>query len=392
MPGVSAKAVGSRWWVALVALAGLWLAAFNAQAQTIQPINDQAFSRDLEFRGTAQKPFWINREDCIQDDVLHFDLSVMNPTDDNFEVWVGTSDCAPRSARIELNGVCWRVARQFAQTARFSIDVPVRDVVARRPSASDPDAQGDIGVCDDNWELSVNFYFMYVNDNGDVLASATWTKTGVDIRGPTPPSAVEARVGDGALLAKWTPSTSTDLLGYNIYCRPTDGVEGDAGVGNAGAGNADAGVTLADAGVTLADAGNGATVAPGSGEETALVCEAPGLDPGTIPALDLPLCGEVTGLAVDSALAKGLDNYREYALAVAAVDDLGNPGSLSNVACAVPEELDTFFERYRELGGRGGGGICSVRGLGQTLPGSSGRLALLGLAAMLALFVFRRQQ
>lgn len=364
MFGVLQKAA-RNYWLALGATCWLLLlAASPADAQTIQPINDQAFSRNLEYRGTAQKPFWINRQDCIEDDVLHFDLSVNNPTDDNFEVWVGTSDCTPRSARIELNGVCWRVLRQFAQTARFSVDIPVRDVVARRPSASDPDARGSLEVCDDNWELSVNFYFMYVNDNGDARESVTWTKTGVDIRGPTPPSQVEAGTGDGALLAKWKPSTSTDLLGYNIYCSPLGGT----------ASGSDPGITLADAGSL------------GAG------CEAPGFTPGQLPALDLPLCGEVTGLTVDSGLAKGLQNYQTYVLAVSAVDDLGNPGVLSNVACGVPEELDSFFEKYRELGGRGGGGICGVATVGQTLSATSTRLGLLGLALSLALWAFRRQQ
>ena len=47
------------------------------------------------------------------------------------------------------------------------------------------------------------------------------------------------------------------------------------------------------------------------------------------------------------------------AIAVAGVDRVGNSGPLSPIACGTPQPVTTFFEAYREAGGRGGGGFCS---------------------------------
>jgi hypothetical protein len=58
---------------------------------------------------------------------------------------------------------------------------------------------------------------------------------------------------------------------------------------------------------------------------------------------------------------RGLQNGQTYAIGVAGEDLLGNPGVLSRLECATPNEVEDFFERYKANGGVGGGGFCGLR-------------------------------
>lgn len=382
----------------LLVISSWLLAAAPARAQTFQPFTNAAFSRDQPYRKTQEKPFWINRADCLADDVLHFQMKVNSPTDDNLEVWVGNADCRTRAQRLNDDAGCWQVYEERAEDDSFTVHVRVQDVAARRP-ASGYRARGTIESCDVEWSSSLSFYFMYVNDTDDVISSIVWSETGVDLKGPSPPSNVEAGTAESSLVAKWTASKSTDLFGYRVYCAPRQDVV-DPGIENG-----DAGPTLAapDAG---ADSGSPELPTPSEQqaspdgatnpevEPTTIECSAPGLIAGELPGPDLPVCGETSSSSATRAFARGLTNGEEYALAVAAMDDLGNAGTLSNVACGIPAPVDEFYEDYKRFGGGGGGGICSVspRGTsGQTSPlGSTTLLAWLGLAGAAAWFRLRR--
>ena len=85
----------------------------------------------------------------------------------------------------------------------------------------------------------------------------------------------------------------------------------------------------------------------------------------------------------DTLTARGAVNNTNYAVAVAGVDDLGNPGVLSPISCAEPKPVDDFFTIYNRDGGLGGciGGCVVARGSEE-----SATLSVLGLGvAMLAL-------
>jgi hypothetical protein len=81
--------------------------------------------------------------------------------------------------------------------------------------------------------------------------------------------------------------------------------------------------------------------------------------PGEHPP-DSLYCGYVAGITADNATAQGLSNNTPYVVGAAAVDRVGNIGVLSNLACATPIEITDFFELYKDYGGHGGGGFCSM--------------------------------
>jgi hypothetical protein len=98
-------------------------------------------------------------------------------------------------------------------------------------------------------------------------------------------------------------------------------------------------------------------------------------------------CGEAP--RGNSGTITKLENGVEYAVAVAGVDALGNPGKLSNVDCKTPNRTDDFFTVYRRAGGQAGGGFCTTSGAVGHGAGFAG-LGLL-LAAAIGRIVRRRE-
>ncbi len=344
-------------------------------AQRFESITTQAFTRVAELRDDSQHPFWINRQDCIDDDVLTFTLKVYDPPDDNFQVWVGDSDCTSREERKEDSGKCWLVYESAATASDLRIDIKARDVAARPNTGGETLVHGTLDDCYSNLQTDLTFYFMYVDGTDDVLdapGAIKWTYTGLDLKGPPPPSDVQAGIGDDtSLIAKWTPTNSSDRIGYQVYCGAPGPAATDA---VADAGSVDAG-TAAPAG--SADAGSGA-------------CSSPDLTPGEPPGPNARLCGETASTTASKMPATGLTDGQEAAIAVASIDDVGNPGPLSNVACGTPEPVVGFYTGYRRAGGQGGGGICSVGAPGQTPLRSSATLGLLAILGTLIPLACRR--
>jgi hypothetical protein len=91
------------------------------------------------------------------------------------------------------------------------------------------------------------------------------------------------------------------------------------------------------------------------------------LVPGAYPDLSsgkVFACGSVNSKSATGGDVDGLTNDIPYAVAVAGVDDIGNPGPMSNVACGIPKHTNQFYSAYRDAGGKGGGGFCALGHLG----------------------------
>jgi hypothetical protein len=101
------------------------------------------------------------------------------------------------------------------------------------------------------------------------------------------------------------------------------------------------------------------------------------------PSLAKYVCGSSNGIAATTGTADGLENDVPYTVAVAAVDLLENPGPLSGQSCATPQAVTDFFELYRQAGGSGGGGICSIAHAHRGEHGAA--FTLSGIAALLVM-------
>jgi hypothetical protein len=82
-----------------------------------------------------------------------------------------------------------------------------------------------------------------------------------------------------------------------------------------------------------------------------------------------------------------LVNGHQYALAVAAYDDDGNVGLLSNLICQTPEPIIDFWDRYTTDGGTAGGGFCALQAPGVPVAGS-----MFGMGVGVAMVAFARRR
>lgn len=106
------------------------------------------------------------------------------------------------------------------------------------------------------------------------------------------------------------------------------------------------------------------------------------LVPGAVPD------GTGTSEPVDTgtvATVTGLVNGRAYVVAMAAYDDVGNVGKLSELGCSTPAPVDSILRVYQCSGGLkdSGCGFCSMGGDrgGSFAALVSGGLVVFGLAA-----------
>jgi MYXO-CTERM domain-containing protein len=210
-------------------------------------------------------------------------------------------------------------------------------------------------------------------DGSTVAASTTWDETSIDTRGPNAPTEVEAGPGENQLFVTWKPPVSGDLKGFRIYCDPPPGTilgtplgtplrtlqANDGGLALEGGTSAEAGVIGTGGSGPVADSGGSTpttpttpSIDPNCSPDTLLV-------PGAVPPQDAPWCGSASSLATKGT-ADDLENNQTYAIAVAAIDKVGNLGPLSSVTCSAPVVVDDFYELYRRAGGEGGGGFCST--------------------------------
>ncbi|MCU0692588.1 MAG: hypothetical protein MUF54_14400 [Polyangiaceae bacterium] len=381
----------------LLAVAGL-AAAFTlwstaARAQSIK-ISEEQVKRSNGFRTDNDKRYWISRADCDADDEFTFPLSMSGFANSKLEVWASSGEDCTKSDERGTNGGCWKVYGTSATQQDTIVPIKARPIVAGK------NADATAAVCTpEDGETSnaepVKLYFMLLTGS-DAKVHQLWDKTSIDLVGPNPPTDVRAGAGDGILMLEWkSNSGDMDLVKVQFFCDPKPGSEpttGDAGTGNAGAsgsgsaGAAGQGGSSGSAGAAGQGGGSGSAGAAGQGGGAQSACVSENLKPGVLPDPEYR-CGEVAGGV--SGTIKGLKNEVQYAVAVAGVDALGNPGKLSNVACKIPRPTDDFFNVYREAGGQAGGSFCTTGGAVGHGAGFGG-LGLL-LAAAIGRIVRRRE-
>jgi hypothetical protein len=367
-------------------------------------------------------PYWINRQDCLNDDLLTFSMTLTGPfTSYTLEVWAG-QNCLDTPARVGTTATCWRVGSASPSSTPFAITIRAQDIVAHNlPSSTVPSNDqgvkpGTLADCTDTSitpPQDINLDFMLTTAATAVAQTGHQLfKTGIDIWGPAPPTNVSAASGETRLHLGWSISTSADVIAYDIYCDPPPGLVADSGAtalglfpplpglqpyafdasvgtgGVVGAGGAGGVAGVGGAGGLVGTGGTTTTTGDGSIAPTAPIgptCNSGSiLKPGQpVDALAAYKCGSSTGKQATSGTVGGLVNSVEYTVAVAGVDSVRNQGVLSGQGCGTPEEITDFFELYKEAGGHGGGGLCSVVRPRSRAPGLG--VALCTMAAALLL-------
>ena len=336
----------SRLWLAgLAALStGLLLTPCEAWAQTVT-MDQATITRSTPLRPASLNPYWVSRADCDTGDAYTFPVQLSGfPADGSvvLQVWAGLAgvDCTVASNRSTATQQCWKVAVDYnaSTSSTPSIEVPVRALVSADVTAQNVN-KGDASTCSQaassgpfaaSTAQTVTLFFLPVQAINTVGTGYQYPIK-VDLNGPAAPASVAAESGDGSLTVSWTEVTAGDVVSYNVYCDPSAGSEGASAV--CASTNLNAGQVLAD------------------------------------PAKYL--CGTVTGLASTEGQATGLENLTRYAVAVAAVDAVGNVGPLSNLDCGTP--------RPRSDEGVGGG-ACQAAGPLTATGGGVGAIGVLGVA------------
>jgi hypothetical protein len=371
----------------LVALFAVLLAPSVARAQSLMSIAWDGVNpiRKVALRGGAQA-YWISYADCRADDTFAFNVNISGAGDiGTLQVWASITgaDCSDANNRTTTatNPVpCYPVYYSAPQNVgSYSVSIRVQDIVDNeRVSPEISIGHGTIANCDqpttNGAAVGATLFFLLVQSGtgaNNFTGAASKYTTKYDLGGPPPPSGVSAGVGEGQLFVHWTASGNADLVGYTIYCAQAVPAP-DAGSAAAGAAGSSAvggstGTTGGDPGAGGGDTGGsadtgGASGAGGSGGQRVIDpnCYAPDLVPGQVPT-GLNPCGTGNGSTQSEGTAKGLQNDQPYAVAVAGYDLVGNVGPLSTLACATPQLVDDFFDRYRAAGGQAGGGFCSIQ-------------------------------
>jgi hypothetical protein len=408
------------------------------------PLTGTLVPRDQPTRPTGQQPFWVSRSDCLAEDNFYFTVTLANYMGYTLEVWAANAgvDCTPVEQRQGTAAQCWRVYGAAAQTQITKVKIPATTLVGRAIPGLPPPPTDLRTLCTGTGSpkgQQLNLTFLFVQSGATIATGSTpqiWKDIGYDITAPAPPINITASPGETRLHMSWTQTQDGDTFQYRFYCDPpqgsvlpdgglkpmnssfwgtvsqaqvgTGGTAGFGGTSGAGGFFVDTGGVSGTAGVTgaggFAGAGGaggtaGAVNAGGSsasgavtgagGTDTTASCSAssvlvPGVDPTYPDSLDNYVCGTVGGLGISTgSTIEGLVNNVQYAVAMAAVDQVGNVGVLSPAVCATPAEVTDFFELYRAVGGKGGGGLCSLSRIRHGAPlvgvlSASGLLAFAG--------------
>lgn len=370
-----------RWTLRILALIAPVLAlalpdVARAQSVTLNQAGFR-FLREVR-RPDGQLPNWISRRDCLEDDArFDADPNFQRPTirmSPNvqggrtgwaLEVWVGSGvDCSDSEQRNNVaTPRCWKVAESNnPNQAVVQLDVSPRAVAAGAQTPRETFDPTDPAACEQQLQIPLTFFLLLVDGAGTLQGSgARWEDTSLDLLGPSSPTDVDAGSGEEKLIAKWEVPVEEDLDdldGFAVFC---DEAGGTPPAGTAG----------------MAGVAGGGNVGDGS-------CTSDQLVPNVLPPSELQ-CGRVGGRGTREASTDRLENGVEYAIAVAGIDRVGNVGRLSPLACGTPQPVTSFFEAYREAGGRGGGGFCAW-----APPGPTGSFA--GALATASLWWWRRRR
>jgi uncharacterized membrane protein YgcG len=362
------------------------------------------------------------------------------------EAWAGpaSAKCNEQYSANPSTRTCWELGKLTVSNGTAKIKFTPKQLFGLEANVSTSIIDGCDDEPNSPNRQSFNVTFM-VTYSSEVKGTPFNQPIYYDMGAPNVPKDVKAEVAESALRVNWSAVDDESEITYKFYCstnvdyRPdgcdsalgqgkggtggttgsggsggTSGSGGASSTGGSGAlgGDTSLGGTTADTTTTglsvdgasiggIFPAGDAFQTVGGSGgsggdtsgsggssgatgTETNTAGSSGQTSYSTVPYGEVFPCGSVRGRTNETGFTKTvLKNGQPYAVAVTATDLYGNESERSVPACATPVLVDTFFERYRNAGGEGGGGFCNFRG-GRT-PTTTAALFLLFLGTMIRL-------
>jgi hypothetical protein len=380
---------------------------------SIRRIN--ANGTDAPERGSAVNRTVISLDDCIEDRGYEIAVNTTGGTEASvaLQIWAGGVNCGDLMNRTPVGGLqqCWKAYNgDVPKVQTNTIVVKVRDILASIKTKNSEYVAASIDVCSSAPEGVYNLYFLWLNSVSQTTLNQATIPFTVDVAGPVAPTNVRIGTdgtGDGILIPKWDAPTDINIDGYRAYC--DDGTlaatAADASVDSAPDASFPDAAEIVDSGLSDAsslqdasdpDASDGSVVEVDSGivdaGKTPVVdtsaeagtstrrCTSVVLVAGKRPPATLKPCQSTSGGTLTNQIViPNLTNGKQYAVAIAAVDRVGNPGVLSEVTCGTPTQVDTFFDQYKNAGG-GAGGCSSASATPSMVVSGIGLLAIASLA------------
>ncbi|HEY8074123.1 MAG TPA: hypothetical protein VIF62_08440 [Labilithrix sp.] len=400
--------------------------AINPALKTSLPRVDSA-GNSVGKRGAQFNPEGVNLDDCRKGLQIQLPLSVSgNVAGDLLAIWatdVSGADCTVSTARSGPTQTCYAIVEGIQPGPTLTVNVPIKQAIAGGPT-SGAVLEPSSGCRLTQQPLAIDLQVLYLRSNNAV------TKDDVTVNvktvGPSPPSGLVARPGNGRIDMSWTAQSGegglTDIISVQAYCDPNPvGLGATIGAPSTTCtdvpiladGGDDSGL---EAGTQIGVTDGGCTTMTGGGTNAQPI---PAADPATIPS-DGVACsdtnlgagadsgetvtdeaGTVTGGIIpgpdfdklkcgDPATGTGntinagtFPNNKIVAVVVAGTDSYQNPGPLSTPLCQFPETTNDFWQTYRNDGGQSGGGFCSIDGVGVP-AGSLSVIGIIGAAAISA--------
>jgi MYXO-CTERM domain-containing protein len=347
----------------LFALSVCALAPRGAHAQTLTETPGTAVIDYLPNGQPSNHPngidgTWISYDDCEADVVVAVAVDATQPKAGfsnyvvaAFATTITGVDCGVATNRSGAEGVCWQVGLSpgvvtTTPTVQSVYQIRVQDLlrdIGRPPGYGLAYVSGTEAACHATpppgpVPLSLQFV---VSDLGGNEVSNLELAFRVELVGPSSPTQLSVRPGDGQLTVTWAPVADPDVAGFFVFMDP---MPGEAGGGDGGSCPS-------------------ATFAASAGR--------PPTTPG--PSIALSLAPAAT-----SATITGLSNGVDYTLAISAADNLGDEGPLSVPVCGTP------------IAGGAGGGAGEVGGC--AVGGTSAPSTGLGVAAVGLLLAWSRRR
>lgn len=344
---------------------------------------------------------YINHSDCSTAEGFTFTLT--GQAVDDAVVIHGTStgaDCSVEAPDAGLD--CHNLLSSTTLTSTTTTVALTAMQIATGSGISTIDSS-----CADTATAQTHNVTLYIVNATD--STSTTLEITVDTDGPEAPSSVSASVNDSGKVDV-TFGSVTDAATYKAYCQKSDeaGSEGTGGTDGTGGSSTTTSGTGGDAsggaggtGGTGGAGGTGGTGGAGgtgtggsnfygadtggsSSDSATCTLDSSATCETLTQVSDSLLTAEVTGLS--AITVSGLEDCVVYSCVVVATDEYGNEGNVSETTCGLSGPVTDFFENYRALGGKAGGG-CVL-----TTPASDERRGLLALFLGLGLTWFWRRE